>query len=93
MLAAAPSTRAYTCGVLVLLAYLAYGVAGVVLERRAERYRVTPRRGRDRWDLAEYAAAGHAVVRWHRRWHRAQWLMWLGGVAAIIFLCGALGEA
>jgi hypothetical protein len=92
MLATTRSARAHLCGVLIVLVYLAYGAAGVILERRAERYRITPRRGRDRWDLAEYAAAGHAVVRWHRRWRRAQWPVWLGGVAAIILLCGALGE-
>ena len=78
------------CGQVVLVAYLAYGVLGIFLELRAYRYRTGEPPRKDRYNPAFYAPEGRRWVEHSHRWHRAQWLVWLGGVAAVMVLCGLL---
>jgi hypothetical protein len=78
----------FICGQIVLLAYLAFGILGIVLERRAHRYRLSqPPRGA-RYDQAYYAPEGHRWVQRSHLWHRTRWFVWVGGVAVMILLCG-----
>jgi hypothetical protein len=84
----APSTVQALWGAAVLTGYAGYGVWGILLERRAERFRRRPAARGARWAEADFAPEGRRLVAANRRWERFRRLAWIGGIA--LLCAGAL---
>jgi hypothetical protein len=63
-------------GPLVLATYLAFGVYGIPIARRAERFRVGTPPKDDRWNAQYYAAEAEPWLRTNRRWERIRTPVW-----------------
>ena len=65
-------------GTLVVLAYIAFGIYGLWLERRASRFRLEAPPARDRWNPRYYSPEAAVWLRRVRRWERLRTPVWLG---------------
>ncbi len=76
---------------LVLLAYLAYGMLGIIYERRLAHFHggTLPER-KLRWDLSQYAPGAERWLARDRLWHRLRYPVWIGGVVLMNVLYFAL---
>jgi hypothetical protein len=76
---------------LVLLAYLAYGLLGLVYEQQLAQFHsgTLPER-KSRWDLSQYAPGAERWLARDRLWHRLRYSVWIGGVVLMNVLYVAL---
>jgi hypothetical protein len=65
-------------GPALLVAYLGFGIYGIRLEHRAERFRTSVPPKRDRWNREYYADGAEPWLRKNRRWEQLRAPVWLG---------------
>jgi hypothetical protein len=76
---------------LVLLAYGAYGVLGLVYEHRLSQFRDGPLPKKElRWDPAQYAPGAEKWLARDRLWHRLRYPVWIGAAILLNVLYLAL---
>jgi hypothetical protein len=64
---------------LVLLAYLTYGILGIVYEQRLAQFREGPPPEKDsRWDPGRYAPGAEKWLARDRLWYRLRYPVWIG---------------
>lgn len=74
----AESTATSIIGPIAIAAYIAYGIYGIRLEYRLERFKLATPPKHERWNPDYYAAKAAPLLRKNRLWERLRTPVWLG---------------